>query len=151
MNHAGTYRRDRSDLDDLIEIGYRIPDAMRILVVHDPPQPKLPRALAGNGHHVRAVSDNERFACLLGDFDPELVLIATPDGPERCRRLRRRRSDIPIVVLVQGQTSSERTAALEAGADDSLGTPLELAELSARVLGARRRTLIASGVLSKGQ
>ena len=53
-------------------------------------------------------------------------------------RLIRSQTNVPILVLTDA-TASERTAALEYGADDSISVPCDLRELIARVRALLRR------------
>jgi DNA-binding response OmpR family regulator len=55
----------------------------------------------------------------------------------RCAR--GRRPDLPILVVVDGDSVAERVAGLEAGADDCVGKPVSVAELRARLAVQLRR------------
>jgi len=61
------------------------------------------------------------------------------DGVEVIRRLRAR-TDLPIIVLSARHASTEKVDALDAGADDYVTKPFDLAELLARLRVAGRRT-----------
>ncbi|MBS0316050.1 MAG: response regulator [Proteobacteria bacterium] len=60
-------------------------------------------------------------------------------GMELLRRLRARGSDLPVLVLTARDTVRDRVAGLEAGADDYLVKPFDLAELVARIRALLRR------------
>jgi DNA-binding response OmpR family regulator len=112
---------------------------MRVLLVHRRPEPELVRLLAREGHDVLAVRDNERPIRFLGVFQAELVLVATDDPVTTCRAIRRAAPGIAILLLLLTQGLDSRVAALDAGADDCLGTPFHRKELAARMRAAQRR------------
>jgi DNA-binding response OmpR family regulator len=112
---------------------------MRVLLVHRQPQSELVRLLAREGHDVLAVRDEERPIRFLGVFKAELVLVATDDPVTTCRAIRRAAPEISILVLLPTQSLDSRIAALDAGADDCLGTPFHRPELAARMRAAQRR------------
>jgi two-component system response regulator TctD len=62
------------------------------------------------------------------------------DGLEVLRRLRRRGSRIPVLVLTARASLDERVEGLNLGADDYLAKPFELAELEARLSALIRRS-----------
>jgi two-component system response regulator MprA len=63
------------------------------------------------------------------------------DGLEVCRRLRRLGNRVPILMLTARVEVSDRVAGLDAGADDYLVKPFDVAELKARLRALLRRTL----------
>jgi len=75
------------------------------------------------------------------DYDLILLDLMLPDGPG-LDFLRRRRSSgdtTPVIILTARDQISDRIAGLNAGADDYLVKPFDLAELSARVAAVARR------------
>ena len=70
----------------------------------------------------------------------ELILPGV-SGLELCRRLRDRDETmrIPIIVISEQNEERDRVRALTMGADDYLGKPFSLAELTARVVALLRR------------
>jgi DNA-binding response OmpR family regulator len=123
------------------------PGGIRILLVHPDPEPQVARTLAYAGDDVLAVDDDEHAARLLAVFKPDVVVVVARDSAKTCRDLRRRAPDIPIVAVVAGGCVDDRIAALEAGADDCLGTPFERSELIARI-GAACRSRVPSATSS---
>lgn len=118
----------------------RDPVLGRILVVDDTPanQRLLSAILEPRGHDVVAVGDG--YAALEavadGSFDLVLCDVSMPDmnGYEVCRRIREdpRLALLPVVMITAAD-EEEKVRALEAGADDFIRRPFELAELLARV------------------
>jgi DNA-binding response OmpR family regulator len=75
-------------------------------------------------------------------YDALLLDVMLPDlsGYELCARLREAGDLTPVLMLTARDGVEDRVAGLEAGADDYLGKPFELAELLARVQSLLRRT-----------
>jgi len=61
------------------------------------------------------------------------------DGMEVCRRLRRRQSYVPILMLTAKSSEMDRVVGLEIGADDYVTKPFSIRELLARVKAILRR------------
>ena len=68
------------------------------------------------------------------------VMMPNIDGLTVCRVLRAERDRLPILMLTARTETSDRVAGLDAGADDYLAKPFELAELMARVRALLRRS-----------
>ena len=75
-------------------------------------------------------------------FDLILLDVMLPgmDGLEVCRRLRRRREYIPVLMLTARASEVDKVLGLEMGADDYMTKPFSVAELTARVKAIFRRT-----------
>jgi two-component system response regulator RegX3 len=124
---------------------------MRILVVEDEPllRDGLLDLLRGAGHEVEAAGDGERAVLrgTEGAFDLVLLDLMLPllDGIEVCRRVRRARPGIPVLMLTARGSEDDKVTGLEAGADDYVTKPFGARELLARVeaLGRRSRTAVA--------
>jgi two-component system, OmpR family, response regulator len=102
----------------------------------------------------------EADSALEGDeFDLLILDIGLPrkSGLEVLKRLRGRDSRLPVLILTALDGVSDRVRGLDAGADDYLAKPFELAELEARVRALTRRgmaggpTLLRHGALSYDQ
>lgn len=130
---------------------------MRIVLVED--NAILARAviqsLQEDGHAVDWLDDGRAGDEFLARSGADLVIldINLPylGGLEILRRLRARGQSCPVLVLTaQGQVS-DRVAGLDAGADDYLVKPFEMAELHARVRAlARRPTEARMGPIAIG-
>ena len=118
---------------------------MRVLVVEDEKK---------TASFVRQALQTEGFAvdiCLNGDgalaatkttpFDVIVLDIMLPgrDGLSVLRQLRERKNTTPVLLLSARGEVNERVEGLDAGADDYLPKPFELAELVARVRALTRR------------
>jgi len=121
---------------------------MNLLIVDDDAELRdlLLRALARDGHAVKACADLVTARRMLADHDPDLVVLdlSLPDGSgaDLCRELRAEANLISILMLTVHSEVSVRVGSLDAGADDFLTKPFAVAELRARVraLGRRRMT-----------
>ena len=118
---------------------------MRILIVEDERSLRegLTDLLAAAGHEVVA-HENGKPAADCGTreaFDLVLLDLMLPDidGIEVCRRLRRARPALPILMLTARGSEDDKVAGLEAGADDYLTKPFAVRELLARIDALGRR------------
>jgi serine phosphatase RsbU (regulator of sigma subunit) len=103
---------------------------------------------------VLTASDAERAYKLIHDERPDLVLmdVMLPGmlGSELCRRVRAEGVTTPIVMLSAKSEESDRILGLDLGADDYIGKPFGVQELSARIrsiLRNRREALDDHGRL----
>ena len=117
----------------------------RLLIVDDDPQ--LTRALGislkARGYVVEVASDGRTAARMAAEQPPDLAIVdlGLPDmeGIDVVRDLRRW-SNVPILVLSAREASTDKVAALDAGADDYVTKPFGMDELLARLRAALRRT-----------
>jgi DNA-binding response OmpR family regulator len=124
---------------------------LRLLLVHETPEPELTRALARHGHDVLAVGMAERPLRFLRVFSPDVIVVTGRTGAVACRDLRLAAPSVAIVAIVGGRDAEDRVTLLDAGADDCLGTPYRLEELKARIAAAwRRATPTAPAAASAG-
>ena len=121
-----------------------------ILVVDDDEaiRDALRMALSYEGHVVLTAIDGldaleviDASAAAGMSIDTMLIDVMMPrlDGLTLCRRLRGRGDATPILVLTALDDVGDRVAGLDAGADDYLPKPFDLAELLARVRALLRR------------
>lgn len=118
---------------------------MRILVVEDTVD--LAEAIAGrlrkSGYAVDLVGDGEEADELLRSECYNLVvldlMLPGMGGKEVLRRLRRRRSPTPVLVLTARSDVDDKVGALDYGADDYLVKPFDFRELEARCRALLRR------------
>ena len=67
------------------------------------------------------------------------LLLPGVDGFEVCRRLRRKSSYVPVLMLTAKSSEIDRVVGLEIGADDYVTKPFSIRELLARVKAIFRR------------
>jgi DNA-binding response OmpR family regulator len=127
---------------------------MRILLVEDDPvlQAVMLRSLADAGHRVDPASDLatavhlwrvQAFDAVLLDLNLPLTDRPSADlgsGLTLLREMRAKADKTPVLVLTARNRTDERIAGLDAGADDYLGKPFELAEVEARLRALVRRS-----------
>jgi two-component system OmpR family response regulator len=137
---------------------------MHLLVVEDDSRLRsmLERLLEEDRHIVEVAETGEEALELAtagvtpgSGLDAIILDIGLPgiSGLEVARRLRDRRSRIPILMLTARDAIEQRVAGLDAGADDYLVKPFSYAELQARLRAVTRRsnrTATAGTVISRG-
>lgn len=138
---------------------------MRILLVEDDAvlRDVMVRSLADAGHRVD-VSTNVEDADHLWRVQPfdavllDLNLPATASptsglasGLTALRQARARGDRTPVLVLTARGRTEERIAGLDAGADDYLGKPFDLAEVEARLRALVRRAKGTEDIVLLGQ
>ena len=138
---------------------------MRILLVEDDPVlgDVMRRSLSQRGHRVDTARSLEeaRHWWRTQPFDAVLLDLNLPRSAERphdaangleVRREARARGDrTPVIVLTARDRTEQRIAGLDAGADDYLGKPFELAEVEARLRALIRRTHATDDTVQVGQ
>jgi two-component system OmpR family response regulator len=118
---------------------------MRIFIVEDDPvlADGLTRSLRAAEFAVDCAADGGEADHLLASQNYDLVIldVGLPklDGFEVLRRLRRRGSRVPVLVLTARDALGDRVKGLDLGADDYLTKPFDLPELEARVRALIRR------------
>jgi two-component system OmpR family response regulator len=103
----------------------------------------ISRALTQSAHAVDVAATGLEADRSLAASPYDLVIldVGLPgiDGFEVLRRLRGRRSLVPVLLLTVRDTVEDRVAGLDLGADDYLTKPFNLSELEARVRALIRR------------
>lgn len=120
---------------------------MRILLLED--DPGLGRGvseyLCMAGHAVAWAQSVAQAEDELVTFSPSLLLLdlRLPDGSglDLLKSLRSRGDRRPVLIMTARDQVRDRIAGLEAGADDYIVKPFDLAELAARIASVARRTL----------
>jgi DNA-binding response OmpR family regulator len=118
---------------------------MRVLVVEDERKTAsfVRKALQAESFAVDVVANgaDALAAAASTPFDAIILDIMLPgrDGLSVLRQLRERKNTTPVLLLSARGEVNERVEGLNAGADDYLPKPFELAELVARVRALTRR------------
>jgi two-component system OmpR family response regulator len=127
---------------------------MRILLVEDDVVLRnvMVRSLTDAGHRVdvaETLEQAEHF-WLVQPFDTVLLDLNLPltdhpmsglgSGLKALRNARQRGDRTPVLILTARNRTDERIAGLDAGADDYIGKPFDLAEVEARLRALVRRS-----------
>lgn len=118
---------------------------MRLLIVEDHPilADGLILALKGADYAVDHAATGEQADHMLATqhYDAVILDIGLPklDGYEVLRRMRRKGSKTPVLMLTARDALEDRVKGLDLGADDYLTKPYDLPELEARVRALIRR------------
>lgn len=86
------------------------------------------------GDAVAAQADIVGYDCVVLD-----LLLPGRSGFQVLRDIRARKADLPVLILSAMASPEERVVGLNGGADDYMGKPFILAELSARIRALLRR------------
>ncbi len=118
---------------------------MKVLVVEDDPavRSSLSRALRLEGYEAELHEEGQAAIRSLQVAAPDAIILdlGLPDidGVEICRRVRASGDTTPILIVTARDAVGDRVAGLDAGADDYLVKPFDLAELFARLRALLRR------------
>jgi DNA-binding response OmpR family regulator len=103
----------------------------------------LTRSLSSQHHIVDAVKDGEMGWTYASTFDYDTIVldIMLPklDGISLCKKLRGAGYTTPILLLTSQDNTTAKVQGLDAGADDYVVKPFDIAELTARVRALLRR------------
>jgi two-component system OmpR family response regulator len=119
---------------------------VRVLIVEDDARNAsfLDQGLTDEGYSVTTASTANEAEAALGLFDEQLDLMLLDlglpggDGEDILRRLRRRGSQLPVIVLTARAEIADRVRGLDAGANDYVTKPFAFEELLARMRAVRR-------------
>jgi DNA-binding response OmpR family regulator len=118
---------------------------MRILLVEDDEllAEVVAEFLTDHLYIVDVVRDGEAAWAQIRTLEYDLILLDVMlpklDGIHLCQRLRSNSYAVPILMMTARDTSSDKVAGLDAGADDYMVKPLDFAELLARIRALLRR------------
>ena len=118
---------------------------MRILVVEDEKKlaEMVARGLKAERYAVDTAHDGETGWQMANTYDYDLIVLDLMlpglNGTEILRRVRRKNSTVPILILTARDATEEKVQNFEAGADDYLTKPFAFAELLVRVKALLRR------------
>jgi len=123
---------------------------MKILLVEDDAglSEGLVKALRREGFVVEPFALGKEALDNLAVIDPELVVLdlGLPDidGTEVLTRIRKRKPDLPVMILTARDDVSDKVDALDRGAEDYLCKPFAMEEFCARLRVLARRVGTAS-------
>ncbi|HWD93102.1 MAG TPA: response regulator transcription factor [Verrucomicrobiae bacterium] len=118
---------------------------MRILLVEDEKKlaDMVARGLKAERYAVDVAHDGEAGWQMAGTYEYDLAILDLMlpglSGTEILRRIRRKNSTVPILILTARDATDEKVENFEAGADDYLTKPFAFAELLVRVKALLRR------------
>jgi len=118
---------------------------MRILVVEDDAKVAsfIQRGLEEEGYAVDVLhaGDEAGAHAYTVDYDCVVLDLMLPgrSGLQVLRDIRARRPELPVLMLTAKASMEDRVVGLDAGADDYMGKPFALAELTARIRALLRR------------
>ena len=118
---------------------------MRMLLVEDEKKVSelVARALRQESYAVDVADDGTSGWELAQAYDYDLIILDLMlpglPGQELLRRIRRRNTQVPILILTARDATEEKVQNFEAGADDYLTKPFAFAELVMRVKALLRR------------
>ena len=130
---------------------------MRILIAEDDAiiADGISRSLRRSGYAVDCAYTglDADTALMTGSYDLLILDLGLPKLPglEVLKRLRSRKSQLPVLILTALDGTSDRVKGLDLGADDYMAKPFELAELEARVRALTRRSAGTTPLIELGQ
>lgn len=131
---------------------------MRVLLVEDDALlgSAVQQGLQQAGYTVDWLRDGLFAGLALKDQEPDLMVLDLglpgKDGIELLKELRTNGSSLPVLILTARDTVDQRVAGLDAGGDDYLIKPFDLAELTARLRAiSRRRSGRADPLVKHGE
>ncbi len=119
--------------------------AVRILIVEDDRRLSgiIKRGLLEEGYSVDSAYDGDEGQYFAESLSYDVmvldIMLPTKDGLEVCRELRRKKMNVPILMLTARDSVEDRVRGLDAGADDYLIKPFSFNELLARIRALLRR------------
>ena len=130
---------------------------MQILIVEDdrPLAQGLKIALRKQGYAVNHVESGKDCLHVVATEDPGIVVLDLGlqdiDGLKVLREIRAKNDSLPVILLTARDSTGDKVAGLDCGADDYLAKPFEMTEFLARLrvlerrLGTSKTNLISLG------
>ncbi len=120
-------------------------DELILLVDDEPNIIQLARMyLEREGYRIISAADGKEALDAIRVKKPNLVvldvMLPEMDGLEVCKRLRREKNNVPVIMLTARDDDIDKILGLELGADDYMTKPFNPRELTARVKVILRRS-----------
>jgi DNA-binding response OmpR family regulator len=118
---------------------------MRILLIEDEVKLSgfIKRGLVAERYAVDLAKDGRSGLELADTYQYDLIvldlMLPEMDGGEVLRRIRRRNSSVPVLILSARGSVEDKVSHMETGADDYLTKPFAFAELLVRIKALMRR------------
>jgi len=118
---------------------------MRVLIVEDDFKVAafIQKGLEEEGFAVDVLHDGDEAGTQTQTVDYDCIvldlMLPGRSGFQVLRDIRSRKTELPVLILSAQASPEERVAGLNGGADDYMGKPFILAELSARIRALLRR------------
>jgi DNA-binding response OmpR family regulator len=118
---------------------------MRILLIEDEVKLSgfIKRGLVAERYAVDLAKDGRSGLELADTYQYDLIvldlMLPEMDGSEVLRRIRRRNSSVPVLILSARGSVEDKVSHMETGADDYLTKPFAFAELLVRIKALMRR------------
>lgn len=118
---------------------------MRVLIIEDDPVLrdglKVGLTLAGFTPDAVGTCEDADTVLINHEFDVLVLDVSLPDGSglDILNTFRKRGDNVPVLLLTARIDIQDRVSGLDAGADDYLGKPFDLDEVSARIRALIRR------------
>ena len=120
---------------------------VRVLIVEDEPRmaAAIDQGLREHGYATDVAGDGGEALAFVGTtpYDAIVLDVQLPgglDGLAVCRNVRARGAATPILLLTARDTTADKVAGLDSGADDYLTKPFDFEELLARLRALLRRS-----------
>ena len=129
---------------------------MNVLIVEDDPSVLrfLTQTVREAGYAPQECNDGQEALQKAAAQSFDLILLdwmlPGADGVEVCRRLRATDNATPVLMLTARDALEDKIAGLDAGADDYIVKPFEVAELLARMRALLRRGSSSPAILQVG-
>jgi two-component system, OmpR family, copper resistance phosphate regulon response regulator CusR len=126
---------------------------VRVLVIEDDRKVAsfIEAGLEQEGYAVDVLHDGSAAGPQVGtvDYDAVVLDLMLPgrSGFQILREIRAEKASLPVLILTAKDSLEDRVTGLDAGADDYMGKPFALAEVSARLRALLRRGAPGQSVL----
>ncbi|WP_438969735.1 response regulator, partial [Methylophaga sp.] len=118
---------------------------MQVLLVEDDPSlaEGLKRSLSREGFIVNHLTRGKQAVSSVATSPPDIVVLdlglPDMDGQDVLKAIRKKNSDLPVLILTARASLEDKVTGLDNGADDYLAKPFETDELLARLRVFERR------------